>query len=108
MSKVILPTTRAVAPTVDPLLATLQLPVKGVVRDASRAYRADMAKHTVQVQLDVEVVKPGALAALGGGSGSSERGQVEAAVTLGLRELAPIAERYGFRISNPVSTVDDA
>ena len=67
-----------------------------------------MAKHTVKVQLDVEVVKPGALAALGGASGSSERGQVEAAVALGLRELAPIAERYGFRISNASSTVDDA
>lgn len=67
-----------------------------------------MAKHRVTIQLDVEVVKPGAAAALGGASGSSERGQVEAALALGLRELSPVAERYGFRISNATSTVDEA
>lgn len=58
-----------------------------------------MANYEVTVVLTVSVSNPSIVKTLGAGA-ADERAQVEAAVNLGLKELAPIASRYGFTISD--------
>ena len=66
-----------------------------------------MTTHTVQATITVEITNPSALSSISsvtGGTGD-ERAQIEAAVNAGLRELPPIAQRYGFRVVESSATV---
>ena len=61
--------------------------------------------YVVDATISVEVTDPASLPTAAAGNVNDQRAQVQAAVDLGLKELASLAGRYGFKVSDAAAKV---